>query len=125
MNEDLPPPPLTLLEYAPSPKKPAHDQVFTGLLIALAFLLVLVLGQFTIMRVSGRFVIGDRVFPFLMPANVLYFTSIIAALILRWCAPGIRRAATIAVSIILLFLFPLGTIVGIYGLWKVDRAPRP
>ena len=32
-----------------------------------------------------------------------------------------RRPITLALNIVLLLLFPHGTALGIYGLWKVDK----
>ncbi len=35
------------------------------------------------------------------------------------------RVVTIATNIIYLPFFPIGTAVGVYGLWKVDRKQKP
>jgi hypothetical protein len=53
-----------------------------------------------------------------------YVVLIALALVLRWALPASRRVFTIALSVVLLLYVPLGTALGIYGLWKVDRPPR-
>lgn len=127
MRQEPSPPPLPYQGFVPPPTPPpkrSHDQIFTGLLIALSLLLMLAIGEFSILRAGGRFNVAEGVFYYLIFANSFYVFAIIVALILRWRAPRMRRAITIAVSAILLFAFPFGTIIGIYGLAKVDRATR-
>ena len=52
----------------------------------------------------------------------LYVVAIVATIVLRFAKPRAGRIASRALNIILLFTaFPVGTAIGVYGLWKVDR----
>ena len=127
MNQQHSPPPLPYQGFVPPPlppSKPSPEKIFTGLLIALAVILTLVIAQFSFMRAGGKLDIEPWLFHYLIFTNSLYLISIIIALLVRLRSPTLRRPAAVAVSIILLFFFPFGTIVGIYGLMKVDRQPQ-
>ena len=127
MNQQPSPPPLPYQGFLPPPPPPPKttpEQIFTGVLLALAVILALAIVQFALMRASGKLDIEPWVFYYLIFSSSLFLVSIIIALVVRLRSPRLRRAATVTVSIILLFSFPFGTIVGIYGLWKVDRVPR-
>jgi hypothetical protein len=118
----MPPEPLN---YAPPPaesRTARHNRIYTVLLIALAFFYVL--GMISILSISRS--------PAMRPESrwtlqmvVWIYTALIAAmvatLILRGVAPRAGRIATMSLNIILLILFPFGTALGIYGLWKVDK----
>ena len=54
-------------------------------------------------------------------ANVVYAVSMCATLVARTWRPGLGRKLTFALNLALLPAFLCGTILGIYGLWKVDR----
>src|SRR5215212_2072299 len=120
------PPPLPYQGFLPPPlpKKTTQEKIFTRVLIVLAALLTLAVAQFIVMRTAGKLAVAEGVFYYLISINSFLVICIILALIVRSRIPRLRRAATIAVSIVLLLSFPIGTVVGIYGLWKVDRAAR-
>jgi hypothetical protein len=123
MNEEVPPP--TLPYATPAPPR-SHGPVFTALLIVVGLLCFLIIGQFFIMRKTGMF--PDQppfVFYYIIFMQSLFLFAIVLAIVLRASFPSLRRTITIAVSIFLLLHFPFGTAVGIYGLSKVDRSPRP
>jgi hypothetical protein len=122
MNPHPPPPPLRPLQYAPPPPaQKNYGQFFNALLIGLGLLCILVLGQFIIMGRAGTLPNDSWVFTYLIFIHALYLASIIVALLVRWFVPSMNRTITIAVSIFLLLFFPFGTVVGIYGLKKLDR----
>jgi bacteriorhodopsin len=53
----------------------------------------------------------------------LYMVAITTTLVLRAKQPSLGRLLTKALNIVFLVTaFPVGTALGIYGLWKVDRA---
>lgn len=58
---------------------------------------------------------------FILLINVCYFLFEVSILILRVGFPANRKWPTIAQNIVLLLSFPLGTVLGVYGLWKVDK----
>jgi hypothetical protein len=47
----------------------------------------------------------------------------VGVLVIRLAFPAHRKWPTVALNIVMLMLVPLGTALGIYGLWKVDRTP--
>jgi hypothetical protein len=104
--------------------KSVHDQIFFALLIALGFFLFLIVAQLVILRVAGRLIAEGWVFYSLLCMYGLFLTVDVLALGARILAPMHRRAITILASIILLFFFPFGTAVGIYGLLNVDRGNK-
>lgn len=63
--------------------------------------------------------------PLLAFVNGMYFAAAIVTLVLRRVEPGAGRRLTRAFNIALLFGPPIGTIIGLYGLWKVDRTSGP
>jgi hypothetical protein len=54
--------------------------------------------------------------------NGVYFCAIVLTLLFRRVRPLTGRHLTRALNIALLFAPPFLTAVGLYGLWKVDRA---
>ncbi len=49
----------------------------------------------------------------------------VVTLLVRATSPGAGRVATMALNIVLLFFFPFGTALGVYGLMKVDKGGSP
>jgi hypothetical protein len=116
-------------DYSPTrqttPSRSAHDHVFTGLALALAFLLLLSAVSMRSMLHNPSVAPESRwVFRMSIGVMACYVVLIALALVLRWALPASRRVFTIALSVVLLLYVPLGTALGIYGLWKVDRPPR-
>jgi hypothetical protein len=55
----------------------------------------------------------------------MHALAIAATIVMRFVKPPVGRVMTKALNIIMLIsMFPIGTAIGIYGLWKVDRRPR-
>ncbi len=55
----------------------------------------------------------------------LLVAAMVVTLILRGVAPRVAPAATMAMNIVLLIVFPFGTALGIYGLLRVDKGGPP
>lgn len=53
-----------------------------------------------------------------------YFIAAVGVLAIRLLFPAQRRWPTLFMNIVLLPAFPLGTALGVYGLWKVDKRLR-
>jgi uncharacterized membrane protein YhdT len=108
---------------APSNK---HNMVYTALLIAMAFFYSLGAMSMWFISHSPEFPTEARwAFEFTVYAELMYVVAMVVTLILRGVAPGAGHFATLVLNIILLPLIPLGTALGIYGLWKVDKVRPP
>jgi hypothetical protein len=66
----------------------------------------------------------DWSLPLVTFLNGAYVCAAILALYLRRAAPDAGRRVTRGLNVALLFGPPFGTLLGVYGLWKVDR-PAP
>jgi hypothetical protein len=117
--------PLETLPYAPPPER-QPDRTYLIMLVVLAVLYgmstvtVAFVGQMPAMDAAGRWAMR-------FSAIVCGFVValIVATLIVR--AKTRSNGCLIwtkAFNIFLLLLFPFGTVVGIYGLWKVDKPER-
>jgi len=127
MNEERPTQtPIPSQDYPPPPpSKLAQGQVFTGLLIALGLLCMMVIAQFIAMLHNPAISAESHwIYYYIISMQSIYLFAIMLALVVRGFFPSMRRAITIAVSTILLLHFPFGTAVGIYGLRKVDKPVR-
>lgn len=103
-----------------------HNRVYTGLLIALAFFTCI--GAIEMFFFSYRSTVhpdGGWIFTMIGCIELLFVAAMVTTLILRGVAPQAGRIATLALNIVLLLMVPLGTAVGIYGLWKVDKGDTP
>ena len=105
-----------------------HERLYSILLTALALnglCGVVLLAALMAIPVADRppTQLPDWSFPILAFLNGVYFCAAALALILRWAAPAVGRRVTRELNIALLFGPPLGTALGLYGLWKVDRDP--
>jgi hypothetical protein len=99
------------------------NQKYTIFLIALAF--------FSASEVAFNLTVGHRdpsmdvlvehTFQGMATLFGVFTAAIITTLVLRWRWPKAGRTATRALNIVLLFFFPLGTAVAIYGMRKVDK----
>ena len=115
------------LDYAspPPPPRSGHDHVFTALALAVSFLMCLSIVSVGSLTRNPNMPPESRwVFHMTMAFMACYVLITWASLLLRWRFPASRRTFTIALSVILLLYFPFGTLLGIYGLWKVDKPPR-
>ena len=104
-----------------------HDTIYNSLLGAIGFLLLLGgVGMFTLSQSPDLPPESRWVFRMSMAVGAAYALAAAVTLVVRFKAPAAaRRTVTMAMNVVLLLYFPLGTALGIYGLWKVDRAPRP
>ena len=104
-----------------------HERIYAILLTVFAFYLLTSIGTFVLVacllgsgKDASRNVIGAAMY------HMVYITAcllvfVLTALVLRFARPAAGRIVTKALNIVLLLGFPLGTALGIYGLWKVDR----
>jgi hypothetical protein len=112
------------LDYA-TPAEPAarrHNRLYTALLTAMALFCVLGVMSVTFTGRSPTVAPESRwVFEMVAWIYGALIAAIVVTLVLRGAAPLAGRVATKATNIVLLFFFPLGTALGIYGLMKVDK----
>jgi hypothetical protein len=98
------------------------NRVYTVMLIVLAVFLLLGIGQMITLRhslvASPR---GQLVVDYIKLIYCVYFAAVILTLILRATKPDAGRVATTALNLALLAMIPFGTVVGIFGLAKVDK----
>jgi lysylphosphatidylglycerol synthetase-like protein (DUF2156 family) len=122
MNEVRPQSPSPSVDSV-SPPSSESGQIFTALLISLGLLCMLVIGQFAAMLQNPNIAPEGRwVYHYIIWMHGVYLFAIVLALVVRGLVPSARRTITMAVSIFLLLYFPFGTMVGVYGLRKVDKA---
>jgi hypothetical protein len=116
--------PLDTLPYAPPPERQS-DRTYAILLVVLAVLYgvstltVAMAGQIPGMDSTGRWAMR-------FSAAVCGFLVVLILATLAVRSKTRSNACLIwtkAFNILLLLAFPLGTAVGVYGLWKVDKAP--
>jgi len=111
------------LDYAPPLNNKANRR-YTIALLVLAFMSLIGVGEFVLLGSAGKFNNDARwAFQFCAYIYAIYAMAIAITLILRAYNPYVGRIATTALNIVLLPMFPFGTIVGIYGLRKVDKGP--
>ena len=124
MNPMRQPAPPTL-EQSVSPRR-QHDAIYSVLLGVFAFFQSLSVISLWVMAGNPELsAISAWVLRMTAAAHLCFLMIEVAVLLIRIAAPAYRKWPTLALNIILLFLFPLGTALSIYGLWKVDRlTPR-
>jgi hypothetical protein len=110
------------LENQPRQKR-QHDKIYTVLLGVLGFLLIL--GIISLNHTRTR--LSDNpdtasVMTMAMETEACVLLAIIVVFLIRILAPAYRKWPTLGLNIVLLIGIPLGTALGIYGLWKVDKA---
>jgi len=99
-----------------------HNRVYTILLIVMAFwCLISIITMLTMSRSPAVKPESRPVFVRVALIQGAYVLAIVVTLTLRGTAPAAGRIATKALNIIMLFVIPLGTALGIYGLMKVDK----
>ncbi len=103
------------------PEKANHDHIYTTLLGVLGFFVLI--GMVSLMRISKRLKDSDgkAVISLVLGVEGCFLGAIVVGLVIRLAFPPYRRWPTFGLNIILLMLVPLGTVLGIYGLRKVDR----
>jgi hypothetical protein len=68
-----------------------------------------------------RMHLPDWSLPYLAVINMVYLVAMIVTLISRLAHPAIGKRLTTAMNVLFLIGPPFGTILGIYGFWKVDK----
>ncbi|MBI1831056.1 MAG: hypothetical protein HYR84_06365 [Planctomycetes bacterium] len=103
-----------------------HDRMYTGLLAVLCLyaagglaLLGWLLGIPPESRPDMQW--PDWSLPFLAAVNAFFLGTMSITLIVRLSWPEAGRHVTKVMNVLFLLGPPLGTALGIYGLWKVDR----
>ncbi len=100
------------------------SRAYTIALLVLAFILLAGIGDLVFLHRSGIAAPSQKpLYGLIAFLEGLYVVAIFATLALRAWAPAVGRVATVALNVLLLLAVPFGTIVGIYGLWRVDREP--
>jgi hypothetical protein len=103
-------------------KHARHNVIYTALLIALAFFFCLGMISLYFVTQSPTFAAESRwAFHMIMGVYAALVAGVVITLVLRAAAPRAGRIATLALNIVLLVVFPVGTALAIYGLWKVDK----
>lgn len=103
-----------------------HERLYTTLLVLLIVYCLCGLGilvALTLLPPDSRppSRLPEWSFPLLAFANGAYVGATVLTLVLRYTEPVVGRRLTRGLNIALLFGPPAGTVLGLYGLWKVDR----
>jgi hypothetical protein len=98
------------------------NRIYTLMLVVLLVFTMLTYGQMILLRPRfAQLPRGLAVLKFVQVTYGIYVVAIVLTLILRSTAPRVGRIATAALNIALLAMVPLGTVVAVFGLLKVDR----
>ena len=115
------------IPYAtPVPRRSSHDNIYTVLLGAVAFFVLIVLIDFLFI-IRGRANGPDPIWPLQMVffTYLAFFLFAAVVLLIRIVWPMHRKWVTLALNIVFLLLFPFGTALAVYGFWKVDKTLPP
>ena len=104
-----------------------HNRAYTVILLILGFISIMVACEMLFLSywLPNSDPSANWVFQFIALVYGIYILAIAATLALRAWAPAAGRPANLALNILLLPVFPFGTAVGVYGLWKVDKDKPP
>ena len=109
--------------YGSSPHRAQHDTIYTVLLTVLAFMSVVsVVTIYWVSWLPTTVPESASSLRLVGAVNLCFLFFEVVVLLIRIGLPERGRAVTMALNIVLLFAFPLGTALAIYGLWKVDKA---
>jgi len=98
------------------------NRVYTIMLIVLAIFLVLSIGEVIMLPRWFAFPQqGKRVLDYIKVIFSIYFCATLLTLILRAKRPAAGRVAATALNLALLAIIPFGTVVGVFGLSKLDK----
>jgi hypothetical protein len=116
---------MTLNYQAPPDPPPTnHNAIYSSLLGALAFLMLMSAGTcYSVMQMPTMPANGRWVFQMTIFIEVSYAAVSVLVLLIRLIFPSHRGWPTFALNIVLLTCFPLGTALAIYGFLKVDKPP--
>lgn len=109
------------VSYATPPPRSRHDTIYSVLLGVLAFFLALATVEMAFLAANLSKPETGWVLWMVFSIELLLTATIALTLLVRIVWPDNRKWLTLATNIILLLLFPFGTALGIYGLWKVDK----
>ena len=104
-----------------------HNRIYFGVLATLALMAALSSGLLLFMAgasAGGRSLdinLPDWSLPWVAVVNSVYAIAIIVVLCARRFKPELGRSLTRLLNWALLPALPGGTVVGIYGLWKLDK----
>jgi hypothetical protein len=112
--------------YQPGATQSTHDRVYLGLLGAWTFFTALewvVLAVIWLLVNHGSNQNPKWILGVLLMAYGAYLLLAMATLIARLWFERPRQVITMSFNIVCLAFFPLGTALGIYGLWRLDTSP--
>jgi len=103
-----------------------HNRVYNAILIALGLYTLTGIGMLVVLMgmapdARPRMRIPNWSLAPLAVINAFYLVAVIVTLVSRLVRPAMGRRLTRAMNLLLLIAPPFGTVLGIYGLWKVDR----
>ena len=106
-----------------------HERLYSTLLVVLAVYVLCGMGLLAVLMALPAGArpptqLPEWSFPLLAFLNGAYFCSMVLTLLFRRSEPIIGRRLTKVLNVALLFGPPFGTVIGLYGLWKVDRAAQ-
>jgi len=103
-----------------------HNRLYSVMLVIAAMLTAISIGLLFFLSglsASGNLAlrVPDWTLPWWAALHSVYLIAIIVTLCSRKLNAQLGRKLTRLLNLLLLPALPLGTILGIYGLWKVDR----
>ncbi|HZK79848.1 MAG TPA: hypothetical protein VFC46_02250 [Humisphaera sp.] len=99
------------------------DKTYTVVLAVLAYIsLVSIITLWAITRSPNFRQDGRWAIEMVIATQACFLLCEVVALFVRVMFPASRKWPTIALNIVLLLSFPLGTAIGAYGLWKIDKS---
>jgi hypothetical protein len=106
-----------------------HNRIYSGVLATLALLSILSAGLLLFLARastggSSAISLPEWSLPWVAVVNLAYAVAIIVVLCARRFTPKSGRSLTRLLNWALLPALPGGTVVGIYGLWRVDKQER-
>jgi hypothetical protein len=103
-----------------------HDYIYTTLLGVLGFFfLISIPTMYGLAHAPSTPPETRWIFMGMAVTELLYALAVVAVGVIRIWFPDHRRWPTVAVNVLLLLYFPLGTALAIYGFWKVDKKLPP
>jgi hypothetical protein len=116
------PAPIPLPSASAARSMSLHDKIYTAALAAVAFFsLIGIVSLWAITQMPAFSHESLWAIHMVILINACFFSFEVAILIVRIAFPKSRKWPTIALNIVLLLSFPLGTALSIYGFWKVDK----
>ena len=99
-----------------------HNRIYTIILAVLSGILVLsVIVQTGMVSAPGLDESGRWVMTITRNVEAFFLAMCVAVLVVRIFFPVRRKWVTFVFNILILFWFPFGTALGIYGFLKVDK----